>query len=81
MQIVFWIARQGYRFKPLTHSDFNSYAAPLPLEIAKQQDLRKLPSYLSPWLNKDQIDALYPEPEGDAASDESGSDSGSSGGE
>ena len=81
MPIVPWIRRQGRRFKPLTHSDFDSYTVPLPLEIAKQRDLRKLSSYLSTWHNQDEIDALYPEPEDDAASDESESDSGSSGGE
>ena len=50
------------------------------MEIAKQQDLRKLSTYLQ-GMTQAEVDLLYPEPEQEDLSDESGSESGSSDGE
>ena len=80
LQIVPWIAAKGIAFKPLTHPDFEAYDAPLPMEIAKQQDLRKLSTYLR-GMTQAEVDLLYPEPEQEDLSDDSGSESDSSGGE
>ena len=40
------------------------YNAPLPLEIAKQNDLRVLSTFLARYMAQDVIDELYPEPDG-----------------
>ena len=77
LQVVPWIAAKGIAFKPLTHPDFEAYDAPLPMEIAKQQDLRKLSTYLR-GMTQAEVDALYPEPDEE---DLPGSESDSSDGE
>ncbi len=41
---------------------FQMYTEPLPLELAKQWDLRTLAKYLPPPLTQEQIDEWYPEP-------------------
>ena len=46
-----------------THNDFIKYNAPLPLEIAKQNDLRVLSTFLARYMAQDEIDELYPEPD------------------
>jgi hypothetical protein len=60
--------------KGLTHRDFESYSGPIPLDIAKQWDLRKLSKYLINYLTQPQIDALYPEPNEDEADSASSED-------
>jgi hypothetical protein len=74
------IAAKGIAFKPLTHPGFEAYDAPLPMEITKQHDLRKLSTYLRGMIQAG-VGLLYPEPEQGGLSDESGSESDSSDGE
>ena len=80
LPIVPWIAAKGIAFKPPTHPDFEACDAPLPMEIAKQQDLRKLSTYLR-GMTQAEVDSLHPEPVQEDLSDESGSESDSSDGD
>ena len=50
-------------FKPITHASFIKYDAPLPLEVAKQKDLRVLSTFLARYLPQHKVDELYPQPE------------------
>ena len=66
MSILEWIKSKGRDFKALDHEDFDGLDEPIPLELAKQWDLRKLSVYLRQWLTQaanSAIDLLYPEPE------------------
>jgi len=50
--ILDWLRKKRVVLKPITHHAFIKYDAPLPLELAKQQDLRvRAPSVepLAPW--------------------------------
>ena len=80
LPIVPWIAAKGIAFKPLTRPDFEAHDGPLPMEIAKQQDPRKLPTYFR-GMTQAEVDLLYPEPEEEDLPGESGSESDSSDGE
>ena len=48
--------------KALSHPDYDSYDGPLPLELAKQWDLRTLSTYLAGLMPQAAIDLLYPLP-------------------
>jgi hypothetical protein len=75
MSIVPWVTNRGRAFLPLSHPDFESYEGPLPIEVAKQKDLRTLSKFLTQYLSQDEIDALYPEPEDEHFSDSDGEES------
>ena len=79
LPLLQWIARKGHVVTPLAHPDFESYEGPLPLELAKQWDLRTLSVYLRDYLYQDEIDRLYPEPQKAVGDDNSDSDSDSDG--
>jgi hypothetical protein len=38
------------------------YSEPIPIELAKQWDLRTLSKYLPPPITQEEIDTWYPEP-------------------
>ena len=63
-RILDWLRQKRRILKPITHNDFIKYNAPLPLEIAKQNDLRVLSTFLARYMAQDEIDELYPEPDG-----------------
>ena len=63
-RILNWLRQKKRIFKSITHNDFIKYNAPLPLEIAKQNDLRVLSTFLARYMAQDVIDELYPEPNG-----------------
>jgi hypothetical protein len=63
-RILDWLRQKRRILKPITHNDFIKYNAPLPLEIAKQNDLRVLSTFLARYMAQDVIDELYPEPDG-----------------
>ena len=79
LRLLPWVASKGRQVKPLSHPDYESYEGPLPLELAKQWDLRTLSKYLINFLTQAAIDLLYPEPTDELADsdndDNSGSDS------
>jgi len=78
LRLLPWLASKGRIFKPISHQDYQSYDAPLPIELAKAWDLRTLSKYLRFWLSQDEIDALYPEPKEDQPDDsDSSGDEGS----
>jgi hypothetical protein len=78
LALMEWLADKGQTVKPLAHADFDSYDAPIPLELAKQWDLRTLSVYLRNWMGQAQIDALYPEPTEQLEEDGSDSDASNS---
>ncbi len=49
--------------RPITHPDFIMYTEPIPLELAKQWDLRTLSTFLPPPITQEQIDEWYPQPQ------------------
>jgi hypothetical protein len=69
-----WLASKGRPLVPLSHPDFQSYDGPLPMDPLKARDLHKLGAFLSKWLDKDEIDDLYPEPPSDDDDDDSEED-------
>ena len=69
--ILPWLISKGRPLIPLSHDQFESYDGPIPMEKAKQKDLRTLSKYLNQWMDQADIDRLYPEPE--SGSDEEGS--------
>ena len=75
MSILPWIESRGYAFLPLSHPGFESYEGPLPIEVAKQKDLRTLSKFLAQHLSQGDIDALYPEPEEEHFSGSDGEES------
>jgi hypothetical protein len=77
--ILEWLRQKKRVFQPITHASFIKYDAPLPLEVAKQQDLRVLSTFLARYMPQHEIDELYPQPEGNDDSD--GSDNTSDGSE
>ena len=60
LALMNWFADKGQAAKPLAQVDFESYDAPIPLELAKQWDLRTLPVHLHNWMPQARIDALLP---------------------
>ena len=75
LSLIDWVASKGKIIQPISHNRFESYTGPLPLEVAKQRDLRTLSVYLRDYLSQAAIDLLYPEPESDDDSADSESDS------
>jgi hypothetical protein len=79
--IVEWMAIHSRAYLPINDPEFLMYSEPIPLEVAKQWDLRTLSKYLPPPITQEQIDELYPLPTErvgeleDNDSDESTSDS------
>ncbi len=63
-RILEWLRQKRRILKPITHNDFIKHNAPLPLEIAKQNDLRVLSTFLVRYMAQDVIDELYPDPDG-----------------
>ena len=57
-----WMALHSRGYVPIHDPEFQMYTEPLPLELAKQWDLRTLSKYLPPPLTQEQIDEWYPEP-------------------
>jgi hypothetical protein len=62
LRLLPWLASKGRQVKALSHPDYDSYDGPLPLELAKQWDLRTLPTYLAGLMPQAAIDLLYPLP-------------------
>ena len=68
-------------YQPISHPEFLMYSEPIPIELAKQWDLRTLSKYLPPPITQEQRDEWYPEPTAqideleDNVTDESTSDS------
>ena len=62
----------GFDKETLPLSDYGKYDNPLPITVEKQWDLYKLAKHLktTPTLTQDDIDELYPRPEGEDPSDE-----------
>jgi hypothetical protein len=56
------MARHSNGYLPIDDPEFLMYTAPIPLELAKQWDLRTLSKYLPPPITQEQIDEWYPEP-------------------
>jgi hypothetical protein len=55
--IIEWMAlhyRGGYQ--PISHPEYLMYSEPIPIELAKQWDLRTLSKYLPPPITQEQID-------------------------
>jgi hypothetical protein len=79
--IVDWMALHSRDYVPIHDPEFQMYTEPIPLELAKQWDLRTLSKYLPPPITQDQIDEWYAEPTAkigdleDNDTDESTSDS------
>ncbi len=79
--IVDWMAIHSRAYLPINDPEFLMYSEPIPLELAKQWDLRTLSKYLPPPITQEQIDERYPLPTErigeleDNDSDESTSDS------
>jgi len=79
--IVEWMALHSRTYLPINDPEFLMYSEPIPLEVAKQWDLRTLSKYLPPPITQEQIDEWYPLPTErvgefeDNDSDESTSDS------
>jgi hypothetical protein len=48
--------------KPISDPEYLMYSEPIPIELAKQWDLRTLSKYLPPPITQEQIDEWYPEP-------------------
>jgi hypothetical protein len=75
------MAIHSHGYLPIDDPEFLMYTEPIPLELAKQWDLRTLSKYLPPPVTQEQIDEWYPEPTAqigdleDDDSDESTSDS------
>jgi hypothetical protein len=60
---------------PIHYPQFQTNNEPIRLELAKQWDLRKLSTYLGPYLNQEAIDNLYPLPDRTVDDDNTESDS------
>ena len=79
--IIEWMALHSRGYLPISHQDFLMYSEPIPIELAKQWDLRTLSKYLPPPITQEQRDEWYPEPTAqideleDNVTDESTSDS------
>ena len=56
--------------RPITHPDFIMYTEPIPLELAKQWDLRTLSTFLPPPITQEEIDEWYPQPQENIAGQE-----------
>jgi hypothetical protein len=66
LQLVEWLRAKGKNIVPLHAPDYQGYSEPIPLELAKQWDLRTLSTFLPPPVTQEEIDIWYPEPnEGD----------------
>ena len=48
---------------PIHYPAFQTHNALIPLQLAKEWDLRKLSTYLGPYLDQEAIDNLYPLPD------------------
>ncbi len=65
-KLVQWLRAKGKSIVPLNAAEFQAYLELIPLELAKQWDLRTLSTFLSPPIIQEEIDIWYPEPcEGD----------------
>jgi hypothetical protein len=79
--LVEWMAIHSHGYLPIDDPKFVMYTEPIPLELAKQWDLRTLSKYLPPPITQEEIDEWYPEPTAqigdleDNDSDESTTDS------
>ena len=60
--IVEWMAIHSRAYLPIHDPEFLMYSEPLPLELAKQWDLRTLSKYLPPPITQEQINEWYPLP-------------------
>ena len=60
--LVEWMGIHSRVYVPIADPEFQMYSEPLPLELAKQWDLRTLSKYLPPPITQEQIDEWYPEP-------------------
>ena len=60
--LVEWMGIHSRAYVPIADPEFQMYSEPLPLELAKQRDLRTLSKYLPPPITQEQIDEWYPEP-------------------
>jgi hypothetical protein len=60
---------------PIHYPEFQAHNEPIQLELAKEWDLRKLSTYLGPYLDQAAIDNLYPLPDRSVEADNSESDS------
>jgi len=49
-------------YQPISHPEYLMYSEPIPIELAKQWDLRTLSKYLPPPITQEQINEWYPEP-------------------
>jgi hypothetical protein len=66
LKLVQWLRAKGKSVVPLNAAEFQAYLEPIPLELAKQWDLRTLSTFLPPPITQEEIDIWYPEPcEGD----------------
>jgi hypothetical protein len=63
MSIVPWIENRGRIFPRLSHPVFESCEGPLPIEVARQKDLRALSKFFTQYLSQDAVDDLYSEPD------------------
>jgi hypothetical protein len=48
---------------PIHYPEFQTHNEPIQLELANEWDLRKLSTYLGPYLDQEAIDNLYPLPD------------------
>jgi hypothetical protein len=60
--LVEWMGIHSRPYVPIADPEFQMYSEPIPLELAKQWDLRTLSKYLPPPITQEQIDEWYPEP-------------------
>jgi hypothetical protein len=60
--ILDWMVSHNTIFKPIQDPEFQMYHGPIPLDIAKQRDLRTLSTFLPAPISQEDIDIWYPEP-------------------
>ncbi len=60
---------------PIHYPEFQSHNQLIQLELAKEWDLRKLSTFLGPYIDQAAIDTLYPLPDRRVEDDNSESDS------
>ena len=65
-------------FKPIQDPEFQMYDGPIPLDVAKQRDLRTLSTFLPAPITQEEVDIWYPEPMEEEVQDNDTNDSGGS---
>ena len=57
-----WMVSHNTNFKRIEDPEFQMYHGPIPLDVAKQRDLRTLSTFLPAPITQEEVDIWYPEP-------------------